>query len=90
MLFEESDDQYLEYRIYKRNQISAVEAKKTMKKAIEEIESLTKQIKNRLRRVQLMKKNERLDVMNNFAKNLTRLSNAVTIIMNKFVEEMND
>jgi hypothetical protein len=29
-------------------------------------------------------------VMNNFAKNLTRLSNAVTIIMNKFVEEMND
>jgi hypothetical protein len=89
-LFEKDNDSYFEHRTYRRNQISTVEAKSAMKEIIDEIESLTRQMKRSLKKIESTVEDEKLKEINNFAKELTRLTNAITMIMNKFAEEMNN
>jgi hypothetical protein len=90
ILFEEDDNSYLEYKTYRRNQISTIKTESVMKEIIDAIESLTEQIRKYLKHVESIIENEKLYMMNNFAKKLTRLTNAIMMTMNKFVEEMNE
>ncbi len=89
-LFKEDSDLYFEHRAYRRNQISTIKAKNAMKEIIDEIKSLTKQMKKCLKRIESIVENEKLKEINNFAKKLTRLTDAITMIMNKFAKEMNN
>jgi hypothetical protein len=88
-LFKEDNDSYFEHKVYRRNQISAIEAKSAMKEIIDEIESLTRQMKKCLKKIESIVENEKLKEINNFAKELTRLTNAITMTMSKFVEKIN-
>jgi hypothetical protein len=90
ILFEQDNDSYLEYKIYRRNQTSAAKAESVMKKIIDAIESLAEQMRKYLKHVRSIIENEKLDMMNNFAKELARLTNAITMTMSKFVEEINE
>jgi mevalonate kinase len=89
-LFEEDSDSYFEHRAYRRNQISVVEAKNAMKEIIDEIESLTSQMKECLKKIESAVEDEKLKEIDNFAKELTRLTNAITVAMSKFAEEVNN
>jgi hypothetical protein len=50
-----------------------------MKKIIDEIELLTRQMKKCLKKIESIVENEKLKKINNFAKKLTRLTNAITM-----------
>ncbi len=90
ILFEEDNDSYLEYKAYRRNQISAIKTKSVMKEIIDTTESLTEQMKRYLKHVQLIIENEKLNMMNNFAKKLTRLTDTITMTISKFVEKISE
>ncbi len=89
-LFEENSDSYFEHRVYRKNQISTVETKSAMKEIIDEIESLTRQMKKSLKKIKSTVEDEKSKEIDNFAKELTRLTNAITMIMSKFAKEMNN
>ncbi len=90
ILYEENSDSYLEHKIYRRNQISSNKAKSAMKEVIDEIESLARQMKECLKKIESIVEDEKLKEINNFAKELARLTDAITVTVSKFAEEMND
>ncbi len=74
ILFDEDDDLYLKYRIYRRDRVSSIRVEKVMNKTIKEIESLTTQLRKYLNQMQSINTKEKLKSVNNFAKELTRLA----------------
>jgi CRISPR/Cas system CSM-associated protein Csm2 small subunit len=61
-----------------------------MKEVIDEIESLARQMKECLKKIESIVEDEKLKEINNFAKELARLTDAITVTVSKFAEEMND
>jgi hypothetical protein len=90
ILFDEENDLYFEYRTYRRDRVSFAKVEKVMNEAIKEIESLATQLRKCLNQMRSIDVKEKLKSMNNFAKELTRLTDSIIIIMNKFAEKSND
>jgi hypothetical protein len=90
ILFDERSDFYLKYRIYRRDRVSSAKVEKVMNEAIKKIKSLTIQLRKCLNQMRWIDVKKKLKSMNNFAKELTRLINSITIIMNKFAKKSND
>jgi hypothetical protein len=90
ILFEEDNNLYLKYRIYRKNRMSSIKIDEIINEAIKKIESLTIQLKEYLNQTRSIDAKEKLKSVNNFAKKLTRLINAIIIIMSKFAKKSND
>ncbi len=90
VLFDEEDDFYLEYRIYRRDRVSSTKVEKAMNETIKKIESLVTQLRECLNQMRSIDVKERLKSVDNFAKELTRLTDAIIIIMSKFAKKSND
>jgi hypothetical protein len=61
-----------------------------MKKIIDAIESLAEQMREHLKHFRSIIEDVKLNMMNNFAKELTRLTDAITMTISKFVEKINE
>jgi predicted RNA-binding protein with EMAP domain len=90
ILLSEEEDSYLEHRVYRRNAVSSIKTKETMKEIVETIESLIRQLKKCVMRSEQIVDEEKLETMNDFAESLAKLIDQIVVIQEKFSEEMND